>query len=151
MRSEESFVNEWQSWKETKRNWKKRQLLNKAVGCLDSLLFPLSCGAANPYSNTVILAIIKERDELAQTVADYVHRLDELQSEGLLYRAQRRIDEREIKMLRRECEEKVFIAKSEALESRMMIRQLQYATPPFSLSIFFQPYCLIPLLLVSLL
>jgi hypothetical protein len=68
---------------------------------------------------------MKERDELAQTVADYVRRLDELQSEGLMYRAQRRIDEREVNMLRRECEEKILVAKSEAIESRMMMRQLQ--------------------------
>lgn len=58
-------------------------------------------------------------------IGDYVRRLDELQSEILLYRAQRRIDEREMKILRRESEEKILIAKTESLESRMMIQNLQ--------------------------
>jgi hypothetical protein len=98
--------------------------------------YSFSSSVELPQSNNFVLSLLKERDELAQTVADYVRRLDELQSEGLMYRAQRRIDEREVSMLRRECEEKILIAKSEAIESRMMTRQLQSVLPPLLFVIF---------------
>ena len=79
-----------------------------------------------PLQSPLVLTLMKEKDELGQIIGDYVRRLDELQSEILLYRAQRRIDEREMKILRRESEEKILVAKTESLESRMMIQNLQY-------------------------
>lgn len=72
-----------------------------------------------------LLVLTKERDDLANSLGDYMRRLDEIQSELLLHRAQRRIDERELKMFQRESEEKVFLARSELVESRLMIHQLR--------------------------
>mmetsp|Transcript_24395 Transcript_24395/g.35832 ORF Transcript_24395/g.35832 Transcript_24395/m.35832 type:complete len:1001 (-) Transcript_24395:240-3242(-) len=67
-----------------------------------------------------LAAALADRDECRVALSDYAHRLDELQSQLVLLRAQRRIDEREFRRVQRECAQAVQSAKAEASESRMM-------------------------------
>ena len=60
--------------------------------------------------------------ELSAALTDYARRLEEVQSELVLQKAQKRIDDREMSRMQRECGNVCLAARGEVAESRMMQR-----------------------------
>lgn len=63
-----------------------------------------------------------ELEECRAALNDYIRRLDEVQGELVLQRAQKRIDDRELRRVQRDCGNLCLAARGEVAESRMMQR-----------------------------
>jgi hypothetical protein len=64
----------------------------------------------------------QELGECKAALTDFARRLEEVQGELVLQRAQKRIDDRELRRVQRDCGSLCLAARGEVAESRMMQR-----------------------------
>lgn len=89
----------------------------------DPMLPPLTCVETLRKELSVAQAAVAES---SAALTDFTRRLEEVQGELILQRAQKRIDDRELRRMQRECSNVCLAARGEVAESRMMQRHYLY-------------------------